>query len=60
MTGSGSKVVFQPLPEDDPKQRQPDITLAWKKLNWAPVITLDEGLKKTIAYFRKEISEKNK
>jgi UDP-glucuronate decarboxylase len=60
MTGSGSKIVYQPLPEDDPKQRQPDIALAREKLDWTPVISLETGLKKTIEYFRKEISEKNK
>jgi len=52
LTGSKSKIVFQPLPSDDPKQRQPDITLAIEKLNnWQPTVKLEEGLKKTIAYF---------
>ncbi|MCL5004639.1 MAG: SDR family oxidoreductase [Patescibacteria group bacterium] len=51
LTGSKSKIVFKPLPEDDPKQRQPDITLAKEKLNWEPKIALEEGLKKTIEYF---------
>jgi UDP-glucuronate decarboxylase len=55
MTGSRSKIVYLPLPEDDPKQRQPDITLAREKLNWKPVVTLETGLEKTIEYFRKEI-----
>lgn len=52
MTGSRSKLTFCPLPGDDPKQRRPDISLAKKKLGWEPVICLDEGLKKTIEYYR--------
>ncbi len=52
MTNSGSKLVFEPLPEDDPIQRQPDITLAKSKLNWQPKIKLEQGLKHTIDYFR--------
>ncbi len=52
MTGSKSKIVFQPLPEDDPMQRKPDITLAKKELNWEPKIQLDEGLKRTIDFFK--------
>ena len=52
MTGSKSKIVHMPQPEDDPKQRQPDIALARKELGWEPVIGLDEGLRKTIEYFR--------
>ncbi|MBL8836650.1 MAG: SDR family oxidoreductase [Alphaproteobacteria bacterium] len=51
LTGSRSKLVKMPLPADDPLQRKPDITLAKKHLGWAPTIALDEGLKKTIAYF---------
>ncbi len=52
-TNSKSKIVFKPLPIDDPKQRQPNITLAKEKLNgWTPKIELDEGLEKTIAYFK--------
>ena len=51
-TGSKSKLVFKPLPQDDPKQRQPDITRAKKLLGWEPKVGLDEGLEKTIAYFR--------
>lgn len=50
-----SKIVYRPLPEDDPKQRQPDISLAKKMLGWSPVIPLEEGLVKTIDYFRKTI-----
>jgi UDP-glucuronate decarboxylase len=52
MTGSASPIIFRPLPQDDPIQRRPDITLARKKLGWEPRISLSEGLEKTIAYFR--------
>jgi UDP-glucuronate decarboxylase len=52
LTGSRSKIVHVPLPPDDPKQRQPDITLAKKYLKWTPEVQLAEGLKKTIAYFK--------
>lgn len=52
MTESKSKIVFESLPEDDPKQRRPDISLAKKILNWEPKVSLDEGLTKTIEYFR--------
>ncbi len=51
MTGSRSKVVYKPLPQDDPMQRQPDITLAKKELGWHPVIQFEEGLRRTINYF---------
>jgi dTDP-glucose 4,6-dehydratase len=51
-TGCRSKLVFKPLPQDDPKQRQPDITRARKILGWEPKIALEEGLAKTIEYFR--------
>jgi len=51
LTGSKSRIVYMPLPNDDPKQRKPDITLAQQKLNWNPVVQLEEGLQKTIAYF---------
>lgn len=51
MTGSRSKLTFQPLPQDDPKQRQPDITLARRMLDWEPKVPLRQGLAKTIAYF---------
>lgn len=50
LTGSQSKIIFEPLPADDPKQRQPDITLAREKLGWEPTVSLDEGLKPTIAF----------
>lgn len=52
MTGSKSKLDFKPLPNDDPKQRQPDITLARKELDWSPQIKLEEGLSRTIPYFQ--------
>lgn len=55
LTGSKSKVKFEPLPQDDPKQRKPDITLANEKIGWKPKITLEEGLKETIAYFKKAL-----
>jgi UDP-glucuronate decarboxylase len=51
LTGSGSEIVFQPLPMDDPQKRKPDITFARKALNWQPKIKIEEGLKKTIQYF---------
>jgi UDP-glucuronate decarboxylase len=52
LTGSNSQLVYQPLPSDDPRQRQPDIALARDKLKWQPTIALDDGLKSTIDYFR--------
>ena len=54
-TGSRSKIAFKPLPQDDPKQRRPDISRARKILNWQPQIALGEGLKRTIAYFRSRV-----
>jgi UDP-glucuronate decarboxylase len=51
LTGSASKLVFKPLPSDDPRQRQPDISLAKESLGWAPTTELREGLTKTISYF---------
>lgn len=56
MTGSSSKIVYKQLPADDPQQRQPDISLAKEKLGWEPVTNLEEGLKRTIEYFVKEIT----
>lgn len=53
LTNSKSKIVFQPLPSDDPTQRKPDITLAQSKLDWMPAIELEGGLKETIAYFKR-------
>lgn len=55
LTGSKSKIVYRELPQDDPLQRKPDITLAKKELNWEPTIALKEGLIKTIDYFRSVI-----
>jgi UDP-glucuronate decarboxylase len=52
LTGSSSKIVYEPLPADDPMQRQPDISLARKELGWEPNIQLREGLSKTIEYFK--------
>ena len=51
LTGSSSKIVFEPLPQDDPMQRRPVIDLAKRELSWEPTVNLEEGLKKTIAYF---------
>jgi len=53
LSGSRSRLAFKPLPADDPKQRQPDIELARQALGWSPKVELEEGLKETIAYFRK-------
>ena len=53
LTKSRSKIVFKPLPEDDPLQRKPDITLAKTKLQWQPKTPLEEGLEKTIDYFKR-------
>lgn len=57
LVGSSSKLIFQPLPQDDPQQRQPDITQARAVLGWEPKVMLDEGLQKTIAYFDSLLSE---
>ena len=54
-TKSKSKIVFKPLPQDDPKQRKPDITKAKKILGWSPKVPLGEGLAKTIEYFSKKV-----
>jgi len=59
LTGSRSELVFLELPSDDPKQRRPDITLANSSLNWSPIVELDEGLTKTIGYFREVLSKSN-
>jgi|SRR5579863_3230075 len=58
MTGSHSRIVKRPLPSDDPVQRRPDITLAKAKLDWEPRVPLEEGLKRTIAYFEQHLSMK--
>jgi len=55
MTGASSKIVYRPLPEDDPKVRQPDITRAKTLLGWEPKVALEQGLETTIAYFRTKI-----
>jgi UDP-glucuronate decarboxylase len=55
LVGGPSKIIYRPLPADDPKQRQPDITLAKKYLGWEPRVPLAEGLERTIAYFRTEL-----
>ncbi len=55
MTGASSKIVYKPLPTDDPKQRRPDITLAKTLLKWEPKVALEEGLVKTIEYFRTKV-----
>ncbi|MCR5236016.1 MAG: SDR family oxidoreductase [Lachnospiraceae bacterium] len=57
MTDSGSKIVYKDLPVDDPTQRKPDISLARKELDWEPKIELEEGLRKTIEYFKERIEE---
>lgn len=55
LTGSGSKIVYEALPQDDPKQRQPDITKAKELLGWEPKVDRSEGLKRTLEYFKKHI-----
>ena len=55
-TGSSSKIVYEALPVDDPKVRQPDITLARTRLDWAPRVQFDEGLARTIEYFRQQLT----
>jgi UDP-glucuronate decarboxylase len=56
LTGGKSKLVRLPLPADDPKQRQPDITRAAKTLGWQPKVQLEDGLKETIVYFKKVLA----
>ncbi len=56
LTGSSSKLVHRPLPQDDPKQRRPDITQATDTLGWEPTVPLREGLRRTIAYFEGVLS----
>lgn len=55
LTNSTSKIIFKGLPENNPRRRQPDISLAKKKLNWEPKVPLEDSLKRTITYFRKRI-----
>jgi nucleoside-diphosphate-sugar epimerase len=57
LTASRSKIVYEPLPEDDPKVRRPDITRAQQLLGWNPTVPLEEGLRRTIAHFAKRIAE---
>ena len=56
LVGSSSKIAFKLLPQDDPRQRQPDISQAQEKLDWQPLVNLEDGLKETIAYFRKRLA----
>jgi UDP-glucuronate decarboxylase len=56
LTGSRSRLVFKPLPEDDPRRRRPDITLAREMLGWSPHVALTDGLAETVAYFRRSLS----
>jgi len=56
LSGSSSEIVYKPLPEDDPKQRRPDLTRARKLLGWQPKTSLDDGLTRTIAYFRERLA----
>jgi UDP-glucuronate decarboxylase len=53
LTGSASKIIQEPLPQDDPRQRQPDISKAKRELGWEPSIPLEDGLVKAIDYFRR-------
>ena len=57
LTGSSSSLEFKALPEDDPKQRRPDISLAQEKLGWNPRFDLEEGLTRTIQYFESQLSK---
>ena len=58
ITGASSKLVFQPLPADDPRQRKPDIALAQSALGWEPKVDLDEGLRRTVSYFDELLSKR--
>jgi UDP-glucuronate decarboxylase len=57
LVGGNSKLVYKPLPPDDPKQRKPDISLAQSKLDWTPKVHLDDGLRETVAYFRQTLDK---
>jgi len=56
MTGATSRIIYKPLPTDDPKQRRPDITRARTLLHWEPKVALEEGLVKTVEYFRTKVA----
>jgi nucleoside-diphosphate-sugar epimerase len=56
LCGSNSEIVFKPLPEDDPKQRRPDLTRARQVLGWQPKVSLEDGLTQTIAYLRERLT----
>ena len=56
LTGSKSKLIHMPLPQDDPKQRRPDISKAKQYLDWEPAVALEQGLERTIAYFKEAIA----
>jgi len=58
-TGSKSRIVFKPLPADDPARRCPDISLAREKLGWQPAVALEDGLARTVDYFRRKLGLKN-
>ena len=60
LTGAGVKIIYKPLPQDDPKQRQPNITKAKELLGWSPKVDRAEGLKKTLAYFKEYLKESAK
>jgi nucleoside-diphosphate-sugar epimerase len=55
VTGTESDIVYEPLPVDDPRQRQPDITLARERLGWEPIVPLREGLERTADWFRRSL-----
>jgi UDP-glucuronate decarboxylase len=57
VTGSSSRIIYRPLPQDDPLQRCPDITKARAVLGWQPTVDLDQGLARTVAYFRQMLSD---
>jgi UDP-glucuronate decarboxylase len=58
MTGSRSKIVHRPLPQDDPRQRRPDISLAQERLGWRSSFSMSEGLRKTIHYFEEKLNDR--